>query len=187
MVWDSGILIRRARQRDAAGVARVHVDTWRTTYLPIVGPEYLDRLSYSEPEGRWKEILGAGSDFVFVAQACEGQIIGFVCAGPTRANEAFARGNMSFAGEISAIYLLEDYQRKGIGRRLVAEAARELIARGMRSMIIHVFAANPATEFYEALGGRKIYEGELVLGGARIADVAYGWEDIAPLAMFDQS
>jgi L-amino acid N-acyltransferase YncA len=155
------------------------VDTWRTTYAAIVGQDYLDRLSYEGRELRWKEILATASEFIFVAQQQDGQIIGFASGGPMR-------GNTTLTGEINAIYLLERYQRKGIGQRLIAAAARELLARGMRSMIIHVFAANPARAFYEALGGRKVYEGEFMLEGTLIADVAYGWEDIAALATFDQ-
>jgi hypothetical protein len=42
------VLIRRAEPRDAAGIAHVHVASWRTTYRGIVPDSYLDALD--EPE-----------------------------------------------------------------------------------------------------------------------------------------
>ena len=175
MASGNAVSIRRARLDDAREIARVQVDTWRTTYPGIVTQAYLDGLSYPEREGRWQQILATATEFIFVAESCEGQVVGFASGGPKR-------GETVYTGELNAIYLLERYQRQGIGHRLVAAAARELLQRGMRSMIVYVFAANPAREFYEALGGRKVFEGKFLLDGAPIADIAYGWENIEPLA-----
>jgi hypothetical protein len=40
------LVIREAAPADAPGIARVHVDTWRTTYQGIVPDQFLARLSY---------------------------------------------------------------------------------------------------------------------------------------------
>ncbi|EPZ52573.1 hypothetical protein [Alicyclobacillus acidoterrestris] len=40
--------IRKAVPDDAAGVAKVHVDSWRTTYREIVNDEFLASLSYEK-------------------------------------------------------------------------------------------------------------------------------------------
>jgi len=32
-------------------IARVHIDTWRTTFAGIVPQDYLDQLTYAESEG----------------------------------------------------------------------------------------------------------------------------------------
>ncbi|WP_311195647.1 hypothetical protein [Planococcus sp. 107-1] len=45
--------IRRAESGDAKGMAKVHVDSWRTTYKEIVPQHFLDGMSYSERENRW--------------------------------------------------------------------------------------------------------------------------------------
>ena len=40
--------IRVANVPDAAAIAKVHVDSWRTTYTGIVPDEYLAQLSYEQ-------------------------------------------------------------------------------------------------------------------------------------------
>ena len=44
------MLIREASPTDAAAIARVHVDSWRTTYAGIVPADYLANLSYTRRE-----------------------------------------------------------------------------------------------------------------------------------------
>ena len=51
------MLIREASPRDAAAIARVHVDSWRTTYAGIVPADYLANLSYTRREQFWCDIL----------------------------------------------------------------------------------------------------------------------------------
>jgi hypothetical protein len=47
------MILREARPADAAKIARVHVDGWRTTYRGIVPDDYLAALSYEAQERSW--------------------------------------------------------------------------------------------------------------------------------------
>lgn len=38
--------IRKAVLADSKGIAKVHVDSWRTTYKNIIPDEFLKKLSY---------------------------------------------------------------------------------------------------------------------------------------------
>jgi hypothetical protein len=40
------MIIRRAELNDVVGIAKVHVDSWKTTYKDIVPDEFLIKLSY---------------------------------------------------------------------------------------------------------------------------------------------
>lgn len=51
------MLIRPARMADADAIARVHVDSWRTTYPGIVPDDYLATMSYEQRSGVWQRIL----------------------------------------------------------------------------------------------------------------------------------
>ena len=42
------MFIRKANIEDAMGIAKVHVDSWRTTYKGIVPEVFLENLSYDE-------------------------------------------------------------------------------------------------------------------------------------------
>ena len=93
--------VREARLGDAAGIAKVHVDSWRTTYPGIMPDAVLSVLSYEEREQLWTRRLSAAAEskqVVFVAEqrraAAHGQdalaadheeaagIVGFASGGP---------------------------------------------------------------------------------------------------------
>jgi hypothetical protein len=50
--------IRNAHQNDAAGMAKVHVDTWRAAYQGIIPDNFLETLSYQSTAERWRETFG---------------------------------------------------------------------------------------------------------------------------------
>lgn len=78
-----------------------------------------------------------------------------------------------------AIYILKEYQGKGIGRLLVKSVVDDLKDKNLNSMLIWAIEENPACRFYEALGGKKIDTEEIEIGGKNLSEVAYGWDDIA--------
>lgn len=170
--------------QDAPDIARVQVDSWRTSYAGIVPPDYLAGLSYDQREVWWRENLALAADVhcLYVAEdGASGKIIGFAAGGPEWG------GNLDYRGEVYAIYLLAGYQRQGTGRWLVRAVVDWLLAHGYQSMLIWVLAANPAREFYASLGGQPVKEKTITIGGAALAEVAYGWPDLALLIDKDGS
>src|SRR5262247_626567 len=65
------IRIREAQMQDSAAIAKVHVDSWRTTYKGIVSDDYLSAMSYTEREQRWQEFFEDTDHFQFVYLAEE--------------------------------------------------------------------------------------------------------------------
>jgi GNAT superfamily N-acetyltransferase len=114
--------------------------------------------------------------FVYVAED-GGEVVGFASGGPAWKEEA-----PDHAGQLHSIYLLQEHQGKGIGRRLFDAVVRELARRGLYSMAIWVIAENPACGFYEAMGGRKVYEREEAADEVMLLEIGYGWDDITALA-----
>ena len=51
------MLIREAKLEDAEAIARVHVDTWQTTYQDIIPESYIAKLSYQKRKERWANML----------------------------------------------------------------------------------------------------------------------------------
>ncbi len=167
-------MIREAGVADAAAIARVQVDTWRTAYAGIVPAAYLAAASYAESEERWRErLLGAveRNGFAYVAEDAAAAVIGFAVGGPER------YGDLIYSGELYGLYILDSYQRQGIGRRLVTAVARRLREQGHLALLVWVLARNPARAFYEKLGGQPLYRRTISVGGAELEEVAYGWPD----------
>jgi GNAT superfamily N-acetyltransferase len=167
------MLIRKAQGQDALVIAKVHVDSWRTTYEGIVSREYLASLSYEQRKKTWSTVLSSstGQSLIYVAETPDGEVVGFACAGPER------EGDDTYKGEIYALYLLQSYQRQGIGSRLFRASVKELHQRGITSLLIWVLAANPSRKFYEALDGKYLREKEIEIGDQRLVEVAFGWKD----------
>jgi ribosomal protein S18 acetylase RimI-like enzyme len=84
-------------------------------------------------------------------------------------------------GEIYAIYLLEQHQGKGWGKKLFAEAAKRLKSEGYASMMLWVLADNPTRGFYEAMGGAATKQKKIEIGSDTLLEVAYEWERIDDL------
>lgn len=168
------MIIRQATPEDAAGIAKVHVDTWRTTYHGIVPEEYLENMSYEESEKRWVARLNIseGKTCIYVAEDEAGHIVGFVCGGPDRDNDPV------YKAELYAIYILQAYHSQGLGRRLTLALVEGLLQMDLDSMILWVFAVNPARRFYEALGGQLVKANQFEISGVPIDEVAYAWPDI---------
>jgi GNAT superfamily N-acetyltransferase len=177
------VKIRRAVLEDLRGLARVHVDGWKTTYRGMVPDEVLDHLTIeSDIAAGFGEWLKDRRPEVaqFVALSPDQEIIGYARACPN------GESAYSYSGELEAIYVLKSYQGRGVGTALVRHVARFLVGTGRTSMIVWVLPQNPYRRFYERLGGAIV--GERVsqshrLGVGPLPEVGYGWRDIRPLAM----
>lgn len=172
------MVVREAIYSDVSAMARVHVDTWRTTYRGIVPDKLLAYLSYEKRENGWHQVLDNApkdGNFTYVAENESGQLVGFANGGVERA------GDPVYQGELSAIYVLKSHQQKGIGRELVRAVTQRLGWMEIHSLLVWVLADNPACRFYETLGGQKVYEKEIERGGAKLIEIAYGWTDTANL------
>ena len=173
---EPGIKIREATPDDAAGIARVHVESSRTTYGGLLPEETLAAMTFERRLSDWSKTLGGGEcgEFVYVAEA-GGELVGFASGGPAR------EGDADFDGELYTVYLLPEQQRRGAGRRLFRAVAERLARLGFRSMMLWVLEENPACRFYEALGGARVRVEEIERGGRALKKVAYGWPDIEAL------
>ncbi|CQR48322.1 Mycothiol acetyltransferase [Paraliobacillus sp. PM-2] len=166
--------IRVASTEDYAAIAKVHVDSWRETYHHIVPHSYLDQLSYVEKETLWQKILASGAK-VYVAENDCGQIVGFANGGKERTGD-YPR----YQAEIYAIYILQSYQNKGIGKALIQRVTTNLKEQQLNGVLLWVLADNPSVGFYQGIGGKKVDEEEITIGGKQLIEVAYGWDDDSP-------
>lgn len=168
----AGFSVRPALPSDAAAIARVHVDAWRETYRGLMPDKILDDLTYEKREKNWGAslpLLDERRQCCFVATAEAGAIVGFVMAGPTRAEHP------SFTGEIYAIYLLRAFHGRGLGKQLFLSASSWLGQNGFPSFLLWVLTNNSTRGFYEAMGGEPCGE-KTELIGEPLEHVGYGWQ-----------
>jgi ribosomal protein S18 acetylase RimI-like enzyme len=161
----TGFAIREAAAADVPALAQLHVDTFIETHGGR-GPTFQTR------EWQWREAFAQAEPNWFCYLICreDSGPIGFAKGVPHDG------GVPGFTGELNKIYLLREYHRRGLGRRLLGHVSRRFLARGIDSMLLFGDASNPSNGFYEAMGAERLYApGGEFHGG-------YGWRDLQALA-----
>ena len=174
------IAIRRARAGDAAGIAVVHVATWRSAYPNVLPDDFLAGLSVTRLTAQYDRSIRMGLS-IHVAVSHEGEnpvIVGFTSS---RRN----RNSQLGEGEVETLYVLDDWQNQGLGGKLLRASAKHLAAMGCRSAYAWVLRDNPASFFYARLGGKRIATSMTYVGGEEIPQVAYAWDPIETLLDVD--
>jgi GNAT superfamily N-acetyltransferase len=152
---------------DLDALVKLHVKAWADTYPMVKQPP-----TYAIRKYQWEEQFLKSSDswFCIVIENKRGELIGF-------AKGILFKGPIpGFEGELSKIYLLEPYQRMGLGTTLIKLAAQRFLSMGIGSMLLFSEIENPSIYFYERLGGEKVNKPHGKFEGT------YGWRDLHVLA-----
>ncbi|MDQ3025931.1 MAG: GNAT family N-acetyltransferase [Pseudomonadota bacterium] len=172
----SDLVLRLAAPADADGISHVHRASWRTTYAGILPLDVIAAQAGRKTAAEWMRRLASGtaSECTWIAER-GGAIVGFASCGAARHRLE------GLEAEIYALYVLQDYQRCGVGRELVRACARHFVRQGQFGFYLWVLKANRARMFYEALGGQEVGEKTERLGQHSFAEVAYAWHDLTGL------
>lgn len=166
------MIIRQANLNDAEDIAQVHVDSWRTTYKGIIPQEFLNNLSYKHRSNLWQTNIQRDHSYVLVVENDFGEIVGFA--------DTWKRENNTEAlsGDLTSIYILEEYQGKGIGKSLLKELFKHFKILGYEKVFVDVLEANNTRYFYEHYGATKVKTIEIKLGDKVLNESIYLWENI---------
>ena len=170
------MIVRAAKEGDAAGIAKVHVQSWQETYRGIMPDSLLDNLSVERRQTWWESVIKEQLDAnpVFVAEH-DGEIVAFASGGAAR--DAYDK----YDCELSTIYALKAVHGQGIGRQLMQQVAQKLHDIGYKGLMLWVAKGNPTEGFYAHMGGKPFTEKTEPFGDSEITEIAYGWDDIRTL------
>ncbi|WP_053220484.1 GNAT family N-acetyltransferase [Virgibacillus senegalensis] len=170
--------IRKAELKDAEQIANVHVSSWKSTYFELINEKDMSNITFENRKALWETILKmpASGQVALVVEKEDGDIIGFVSGGKERTKR------FGYDGEIYAIYLLADYQRQGLGTKMLAAFTDEMVKEGYQSMLVWVLTKNPSSKFYAKHGARQIEKEDTTIGEGTYQESAFGWENIHELS-----
>ena len=156
--------VRLAVAQDAVGIASVARCTWNDTYVGIILPETQERFL-----GRWytpaalEEAMGQSESWFYVA-VVQGEVIGFA--------QFMMRDNGR--GELTRIYILPEWQRQGVGSRLLREGLATLSTHGAEEAFARVEKGNAkGAGFYERSGFHQVRELSVELPGQNLELLEY--------------
>jgi len=133
-------IIRKATIDDAEGKGYVHYKSWKETYTGLFPDEVMNKISLK----RSIELAKEHPENTFIA-SFDNKIVGFACYLESRDED------LTNAGEIMAVYILNEYKNLGIGKALMASCYKELSS--YENIILWVLESNKkAIGFYESEG-----------------------------------
>jgi L-amino acid N-acyltransferase YncA len=168
---DLALSLRLARPADAASLARIYVEAWQDTYAAILPHSLLSGMSVNVHAARIERAIKKGA--VLVAEDARHGAIGLAGFGAAR-----DRG-LGFDGEVYTLYVAPAFLGRGVGRSLLHGAFAALKTRTFQSCLIWSHAQNNACFFYEAMGGVRSGNRQIMMGGQDVNEVAFGWKSLA--------
>lgn len=158
---------RDAREADIPELGKLHAITWAQTYSAknpnIQLRQYQWRKAFDEEnDGTWFCILVVNK---------KQDLVGFAKGKIYKDNDS-----SELRGDLNKIYLLNDYQRLGLGTKLIGHVARRFLSIGVNDMVLFGVPQNPSCAFHEAMGGERLYSEKGAFDGC------YCWKDLKKLA-----
>lgn len=167
------MVIREATKADASAIAAIHALSWRSTYRGLLSDDYLTRELDADRERVWRQRfreLAPEAFRVFIAEDADGAI-GFACV---------MLEEPSTSALLDNLHVVPGKQGGGVGRRLMAEAARWVTERAAGATLhLWVFEANEAARrFYRSLGATECdVEEHDTPDGRQVMSVRCQWDD----------
>ena len=174
----SAVKYRGAGAPDVEAIAALHADSWQRNYRGAYRDAFLDGDVFTERLTVWTDRLKRSSrdEYTIVAEA-DTAVVGFA--------HTILDDDPAWGALLDNLHVTNDRKRNGIGSRLMAETARELIRRRPSSgLYLWVLEQNQAAQaFYRARGGTCVGR-ELAgpfPGGGTAVGLRYAWPDPATL------
>jgi GNAT superfamily N-acetyltransferase len=154
---------RDAIEDDIPLLGKLHALTWAQTYNAS-NPNF--ELRQYQWQKAFKE-ENDGSWFCILVVNAKNELVGFA-KGKINKDEHSSK----LIGDLNKIYLLSDYQRLGIGKKLFSLVAQRFLSMGVNDMVLFGVPGNPSCAFHEAMGGEKIFSEKGKFDGG------YRWPDL---------
>ncbi|WP_217586062.1 GNAT family N-acetyltransferase [Lentibacillus saliphilus] len=165
--------IRKAVYEDAEEIANIHVQSWKSTYAELLDEKDLSNMTYENRKILWETILQVQKANQCTLVIENGtQVVGFISGGPERTKR------FDYDCEIYTIYLLDAFQKQGLGARLLKAFAEEMKRLEFGSLLVWILKQNPSSRFYERYQAQPVGEEATTIGEGTYQETAYGWTSI---------
>lgn len=159
---------RDATIGDVHELGILHAETWAQTYNA-------SSANYELRQYQWHKSFteeNDGSWFCILVVDKSDKLVGFA------KGIKYKDDTGKLSGDLNKIYLLRDYQRIGLGRKLIGYVARRFLSAGIKDMTLFGVPQNPSCAFHEAMGGKRIYTDKGIFDGC------FRWGDLRKLAEY---
>ncbi|MGZ4531372.1 MAG: N-acetyltransferase family protein [Mycobacteriaceae bacterium] len=107
--------VRDATVDDAAAMAALQLDVWRTVYVSFLPPQVLEQLDQDSARQSWERAIGASGDAHLLVATESGAVVGF---------------GVAIGAEIATLLVAPRWSRRGHGGRLLGTLSERLASTG---------------------------------------------------------
>jgi ribosomal protein S18 acetylase RimI-like enzyme len=169
------VVIREARPEDAARIAQLHVEGW-LEFRSFVPREVMEERTVDSRTAEWAEFLRGERTGTWTTVAeLDGRVVGFA------STRLLAEPDHAARGEIKNLFVDGAVRGVGVGKWLLADAARWLAANGGEPIALYSFTENPYRGVYDRLGGTVFGERPTEWSGIVVPETGYLWPSAAEL------
>jgi hypothetical protein len=159
-------VIRRARQADADGTARVHIASADDALAPLA--RQWPASDINRRTEQWVKSLQAVGRLDMVATVAD-QVVGFIGGGPPRQQD------IPGAVEIYVIHVLPTHRCAGVGGQLWDVTCTTLRGPALAPLYLETLAELPCCAFYDVRGGEVLTRAVGTFYGGEVTHLAYYW------------
>lgn len=164
MKWN----VEKSKKEDCKSIAEFVTRTWNETYRGIVNDEFLDNLENTE-EKRYINAINnfdEKSNMQYIIKK-DNKIIAYLKLSKIKDDE------YKEYIELQSLYVLQEYQKNGIGKELIQKAFNEAKKAGYKKMIIGCLEGNKSNGFYKKMGGKFIKKRKFKLPNQTLYENVY--------------
>ncbi len=146
---ERGLTFRDATANDALEIAELHARSWQLHYRGMLPDEFLNHQVNEDRKKVWTARFVKNNPNQYVLLAINKRnLVGFVCA--------FLDHDPRYGTLIDNLHVIPEYQKSGIGRRLMHYCAKWCMSKKKKSPIfLFVLTGNKnAIAFYKRLGAQ---------------------------------
>jgi len=168
------MIVREATSHDAAAIAHLHAESWRSAYRGVFSDDFLDNHVHEERKNSWQaRFSGEATQSFFVLLAENGdRLAGFACMFPER--------DPVWGSYLDNLHVAPGFTGQGIGRTLLSEVVRRLeLNASRRGLYLWVVEQNRrARGFYEKTGGTIVgSEWHIMPDGQSVVALRCHWRE----------
>ncbi len=139
------VKVRTAVVKDAHRMVEINVQTWKTAYAGLLPDEFLQKRKVTEERIQKLAEQIAQGQYIILAAEVDNSVVGYLCGGMARDK------NYPYAYELSAFYVLKEYQHCGVGQMLFDEFKARINSQSFYAYMLK--GNNLALRFYQKNGG----------------------------------
>lgn len=165
------LVIRNVEKEDIERIADININCWKNCYKGIIDQDILDTIDKTERIANMSRSMDNG---IFIVSEEDSNVKGF-CRYVT--NNGYSSNYEDVDCEVCAIYVDVEYQRNGIGTKMLQYVLEDLKQKNKKKLIIWCLKANEtARMFYTKMGGQVYAERKLDIRGKEYDEIAYEYD-----------